>query len=126
MGDPEVGLRPGEHHGRRSIMSQHDLMALITFGLMLLVGLGLLVRYELSPHKRVVGEVTRIWRETGSVHRVTYYLHFVEIEVERQKTTYSCDPAEYAKLAVGQIVRLHLKGQYVEHLRVLDRADVRP
>jgi hypothetical protein len=107
-------------------MSQQDLMALITFGLMLLVGLGLLVRYELSPQRKVMGEVTRIWRETRSLHRGTFYLYFVEIEVERQKTTYSCEPAEYAKLAIGQTVRLHLKGQYVEHLRVLKRTDERP
>ncbi|HYF75664.1 MAG TPA: hypothetical protein VD973_00890 [Symbiobacteriaceae bacterium] len=107
-------------------MSQQDLMALITFGLMLLVGLGLLVRYERSPQRKVIGEVTRIWREASSLHRVTYYLCFVEIEVERQKTTYSCDPAEYMKLAIGQTVRLHLKGQYVEYLRVLKRTDEQP
>lgn len=67
--------------------------------------------------------MTRVWREAVSLPKGGwYYRCLVELDCEGQLTTYSCEPGYYAKLGVGQTVRLHLKGDYAEYLRVLSKA----
>lgn len=97
-----------------------ELPAVLLFLLGVAVGLGVLIRYELLPGRRVAGTVTRVWWEQSDRFR----LYRIEVESDGVRRVYGCDPGEFGKARVGIPVRLHVKGSYVEYLRVIGEADV--
>lgn len=90
-----------------------DVQALLLFFVLMAVFLVALVRYERRPGRKVVGRVTRLWYENAGRLRLCW----IEVEIDGVRQSFTCDCQEHGKASVGAVVRLQLKGSYVEHIR---------